>query len=514
MTASRRVACLLVSDLVVQAELRAHPELLGHAFVVASGDEGRDEVIAASPEATRANVCTGQSVAHARAACSGLIVRTASPARERTARQSLLDAALSLSPRAELAERSAAPFAAEVAVFLDASGIDTLFESERHFASTLLAHAEAIGLAAVAGVASSRFAAHGLARRLATQPADTTLQALSPSEEAAALAALPIDLLAPDDALAARLTRFGIYCVRDLLALPRTALAQRLGSEAVRLAARARGEEIEPPLPEPRDRRLEEASDLEHAIGQLEPLLFVVRGMLSRLVERLEVRGLAARHLDLELELEGGGRDARRTGLSSPTLDLRVWLRVLALELESNPPRAAIVGISIVTEGSAQRGDQLDLFRPRGPSPGALDRTLAELEALCGSDRVGAPRVADEHRPDAYERGPFELARVRDEPARPDGGHAPPGSLAVRALRPPARAEIRVEAGTPVHIRSAITRGRIVTISGPWRTTGGWWSEEGRYALDHYDIQVSDGIVARLCFDWVEHSWRIDALYD
>ena len=135
MTTGRRVACLLVPDLVVQAELRAYPELSGHPFVVASGDDGRAEVIAASRQAVAANVHPGHSVAHARAACSGLIVRTASPARERTARQSLLDAALSLSPRAELGERSAPPFAAEAAAFLDASGIGTLFESERSFST-------------------------------------------------------------------------------------------------------------------------------------------------------------------------------------------------------------------------------------------------------------------------------------------------------------------------------------------------------------------------------------------
>ena len=86
MSEGRRIACLLVPDLVVQAELRSHPELLGHAFVVSSGGEGRAEVIAASREAEHSNVRTGQTVAHARAACSGLIVRTASPARERTAR--------------------------------------------------------------------------------------------------------------------------------------------------------------------------------------------------------------------------------------------------------------------------------------------------------------------------------------------------------------------------------------------------------------------------------------------
>ena len=29
----------------------------------------------------------------------------------------------------------------------------------------------------------------------------------------------------------------------------------------------------------------------------------------------------------------------------------------------------------------------------------------------------------------------------------------------------------------------------MVHASGPWRTTGHWWSEPCRYALDHFDIQ-------------------------
>ena len=124
MSTGRRIGCRLVPDLVVQAERRAQPELVGHPLAVVSDSGPRAEVIAASPEASRANVRAGQSVAHARAICSGLVVRTASPARERTARQRLLDAALSLAPRAELAPPALAPFAAEAAAFLDASGVE------------------------------------------------------------------------------------------------------------------------------------------------------------------------------------------------------------------------------------------------------------------------------------------------------------------------------------------------------------------------------------------------------
>ena len=526
MTPRRRIACLLLPDALVQAERRARPELEGVPFVVATGDDGRAEVVAVSAEAAHQGVRAQHTLAHARAACAELRVCRLSPALEASARQSLLDAALSVSPRAEPAPPAEAPFAAESAVFLDAAGTATLFETEAGFASALLARAGKLGLRGVVGIAGTRFASRALARRLALATGHTndtddangaSFAVIAPGEEARRIAELPIDLLGPSDALADRLTRFGIRRVRDLLRLPRRSLAQRLGGEAVALAARVRGETNEAPLPEPRDARIEEAADLEFPIATLEPLLFVMRGVLARLAERLAVRALAASRLDLELGLEGGARDARQLGLSAPTLDVRVWLRVATLELESHPPSAPIEALAVACEGRPQRRDQLDLFLPAGPRPEALDRTLAELASLCGDEAIGAPRVADVHRPDAWAIAPFaphpasRAAPAQDAPAE----HAEPAErLAVRALRPPSRAEVRVDAGVPVAVRSSVTSGTILRASGPWRTTGHWWSEEGRYALDHYDIQVSDGVVARLCFDWVGRSWRIDGLYD
>jgi protein ImuB len=514
MNEGRRIGCLLVPDLLIQAELRAQPEWVGHPLAVVSGRSDRAEVIAVSAEAARANVRAGQRVSHARAACRGLLVCTASPARERTARQSLLDAALSMSPRAELATPAPPPFAAEAAAFLDAAGVDALFDSERGFASALLARSTAIGLEAVVGIASCRFAAQSLARRLATPGSRASLRTLSPTEETDAIAALPIDLLAPDDALANRLTRFGVHHVRDLLALPHRSLSSRLGPEAVRLAALARGQGTEPPLPTLRPSWLEEASDLDHPIGELEPLTFLLRATLSRLFERLEIRSLRARKLDLVLELEGGGSDARSTTLNAPSLDLRVWLRALTLELQTRPPEAAVIGLSTRTEGQPSRQDQLDLFRPSGPSSVELDRALAELETLCGRESVGAPKLTDSHRPDRFEQSRFEPHQPQKTQPTPRDPAEAANTLAVRALRPPIRAEVHLQAGAPCSIRSALTSGEILHISGPWRTTGEWWSEEGRYALDHYDIQVSDGVIARLCFDWVQRCWRIDAFYD
>ncbi|MEN8159745.1 MAG: hypothetical protein ABFS41_06730, partial [Myxococcota bacterium] len=244
-------------------------------------------------------------------------------------------------------------------------------------------------------------------------------------------------------------------------------------------------------------------------IERLEPLGFVLRGILGRLAERLACRGLAFGDLELTLGLEGGGRDARRVGMAAPTLDERVALRLALLALEAAPPTAAIERVTVASIGRGLRSDQLDFFRPAGPAPATLARMLAELAALVGSERVGAPAVADDHRPDAFRIAPFQAPKPREPAACP-----PAQTLAVRALRPPLAARIRLTGGRPRWIESALANGRIVELAGPWRTSGRWWSETERFAFDHYDAATDDGWLIRLRLDLLTHRWEIDALYD
>jgi protein ImuB len=617
----RRIACLLVPDLPLAAELRAHPELAGLPLAVASGPGPRAELVSVSAEAARRGVRPGSSVTHARAVCAELVVRVASPALEQAARAALLDAAFSFSPRAALAPRDSGAFAAEAAVHLDASGITSLFHSEAGFAAALGARAHKLGLPAHVAIASTRsiarIAARPLAaqsaeggrsrtkRPLAAQPAEggrsrtarpmaaqsaeggrsrtarpmaarrrraqgargersradgpqaaqcadgePGVRVLAPGDEAAFLAPLPIDILDPDDALAETLTRFGVRTVHDLLALPRRALSTRLGPGVLDLIARVRGERSDPPLSVPAQARLAEAIDLDHPVDRLQPLVFVLQGLLSRLLDRLETRHLACGDLDIHLDLAEGGRDARSIGIAAPTRDLRVLVRLVAHALEARAPEAPVEAVHLETEGRPLRGDQLDLFRPAGPAPAVLGETLAALESLCGAERVGAPVVRDDHHPDAFGMRPFDPRRapaptalsaahraatsraVEEEPgacsgtgmdhesAPPPASHPPQsgrlftGPLAIRALRPPLAAQVQLRGPRPDHVRSPIANGDVVRLAGPWRTTGGWWSAEGRFAFDHFDVQTSDGSVVRLRLDHVRHAWQIDAIYD
>jgi protein ImuB len=225
--------------------------------------------------------------------------------------------------------------------------------------------------------------------------------------------------------------------------------------------------------------------------------------------------------LTLTLDQEGGGSDTRRVGAAAPTLDLRVLMRLACHALESQPPQAAIEAVTLETTGCPYENDQLDLFRPAGPAPAVLGQTLAELEALCGRDRIGSPQIADSHDPDAYGMGPFKPPRhispnanisISTSPNISSGSLS--GNLAIRALRPPLHANVRVSRGIPASVRSAIANGHVVEVAGPWRTTGSWWSREGRFAYDSFDIQTSDGTVCRLRLDYIHKTWHIDAVYD
>jgi len=525
-----RIGCLLVPGLPLAAARRAHPEWEGEPVAIVTGTGPRAEILAVSPEAAAWNVRPGQTAVHARAACAGLVLSPNSPALERAAREALRDAALSTSPRVEAAPPEAGAYRAEASLFVDARGMASLFHSEAGFASALAERAQRLGLPAVAAVAGSREVARIAARR--AWGCEESPRVIPPGDDAAFLAPLPLDLLDPSDALADALGRFGLHRVGDLLRVPEKALTTRFGERIRPLLALARGNAHAPPPPVPENTRFEEATDLEFPALQIEPLLFVLRGLLERLAERLACRGHAWGDLVLELGLEDGGRDVRRVGMAAPHRDVRVALRLLDLALQSHPPRAAVERVIVHTTGTETRRDQLDFFRPAGPPPAALSRTLAELGALCGEGRVGTPAVADDHRPDAYavrafrtgpgKRAPLpipwtEAAGTQAPGAGTTGADAAPAearSLAVRALRPPVPAQVRAPHGTPETVFSALARGDVVRCAGPWRTTGHWWNEDERYAFDHFDVQTSDGWVIRLRHDWVARGWSIDGVYD
>jgi protein ImuB len=521
-----RLACLYVPDFPLAALLRAEPDLVGAPAAVADGPGPRAHLLAISPEAARRGVTVNITTAQAQAMAADLVVRQVAPDTLRAAQAALCDAAESFTPRVEDAGTGLA--------YLDVEGLGALFESESRLANAVAQRALHLGLEARIGVAGSKVAAY----LAACHGGGVTV--IPPGEEWQFLAPVPLKLLEPSPELIVTLQRWGIRCIGDLAALPITAVGTRLGPEGVSLVRRARGEDERPLVPRSQPLHFEEDVEIEYGIEALEPLLFVLRGLFDRLTARLALRGFICGDLRLALRLADRGRDERTVTVAAPSNEVKSLLALARVQLETHPPVAAIVGVRIAAVAERLRAAQLDLFRPNGPAPARLAVTLARLTAICGPGRVGAPVVADTHRPDAYGIAPFHPTPLGIEGSRVQGfkgkGSRVQGSegsrvlssnpqtleplnpsgvapLALRALRPPQAVEVFCERDRPEFVRGAGLAGRVVHAAGPWRVQGEWWRESG-YARDYYDAQLSDGCVYRLYCDLSTHSWFVDGVYD
>jgi protein ImuB len=365
-----------------------------------------------------------------------------------------------------------------------------------------MARAERVGLAARAGVGSSMTVA-----RLAALQAADGVEVVPAGAERGFLAPLPLARLAPDPDVAATLARWGVHRLGDLARLPVAEVATRLGPAGAALVRLARGEDERPLAPQPTGGAVEEAIGLEHALDNLEPLLFVLRGLLERALARIGLDGVGCARAGVALGLDDRSRDARELALAAPTRDVKTILTCLRVDLEARPPRAAVTAVTLTAVPERIRVTQLGLFTPPGPSPERLATTLARLAALCGADRVGAPAVVDSHRPGLAGVAPFVLP-VASPPDAPASGEC---RLVVRAVRPPQPVEVFCSRGRPDFVRGDGLGGRVVAAAGPWRIAAEWWGD-APCARDYYDLELSDGGLYR-CFAERE-SWFIDGVYD
>ncbi len=213
-----------------------------------------------------------------------------------------------------------------------------------------------------------------------------------------------------------------------------------------------------------------------------------------------------------------------RMALAAPLTDTAPLVALLALELERQPPAAAITGVAVSARVIPRRAALAQLWHPPPPAPRDLAAVLARLTLLVGGANVGAPVVLDSHRPDAYVLAPFDpavpalLADRADErtsePEVPEGERRIAGPLALRRLRPPRPVTVETREGRPAWLRGISNDAtEIVTCAGPWRASGQWWDTDP-WARDEWDIALTDGTLWRLSHDRITKTWSLDALYD
>jgi protein ImuB len=428
---------------------------------------------------------------------------------------------------------------------LDLSGLTRLFGDAKTIASELRRTAADRGLRIRIAIAGTRTAARLLTR------ARVGITIVEPGHEAEALADLPIELLAifrsepkepepiepsePTEPIPT-LRRWGLRTLGDLAALPPDEVAARLGQDGVAWQRLARGGDPAPLVPSVPEERFEQALDLEWPIEGLEPLSFVLARLIEPLSAHLERRdrGAAVLHIRLHLvKRDGVTREVhdRSLQLPAPMRDARTLRTLALLDLESHPPAAAIDRVVVAVDPTPGRVIQFSLLTRPLPSPEHLSTLIARLSALMGDERVGSPVTVD-----SWEPGAFEMRRFAPREGIGDRGSGiqnlripDPRSLiptvAIRRFRFPVPARVHVHDGVPVRINSdrrGVSGGVVDTYAGPWRSSGGWWSDEAGGAVtkgsgwdrDEWDVTLRDGATYRVYRERNTDAWFIEGVVD
>ncbi|MBI2680725.1 MAG: hypothetical protein HYX25_06930 [Candidatus Solibacter usitatus] len=408
---------------------------------------------------------------------------------------SLLECARAFSPRVE-------PTAPDTAL-LDASGLTHLFGTPHEIANAIARRAATLGFQANIALASNPDAAYHAALGF------SGISILPYGDEAKFLASLAVALLPLEQEMAETLERWGIRTFRDLAALPELGVSARLGPEGVRLQQLARGEgsrrlhAIEDPL------RFEEQLEPEYPVALLEPLSFLLAQMLTTLCARLAERALSTNELHLRMRLENGGVHETRLSLPVPMRDWKAFLKLLQLDLNERPPQAPVTYIWLLTEPLKPRVTQNGLFIPLAPEPEKLELTLARIGSVVGKHNVGSPELVDTHRPDAFRMKPFSALQTRAQTQVAASG----ARLAFRVYRPPRSAQVNASSGQPAWLSAAGIHGKVISLAGPWRTAGDWWTTQP-WHRDEWDVALSDGALYRIYCDCQTGRWYVEGNYD
>ncbi|HEV8319969.1 MAG TPA: DNA polymerase Y family protein [Myxococcota bacterium] len=486
-----RIACLRVREFPTDA---LAPDESPDRPVAALRGEGTHTRVAALNEAARAHgVRREMNPSQARARCAGLVLVRWDAARVRAAEQALYEALHArCSPRVAPAGRAGEGCGA---FWLDATGMGARAGGERAWAASVRAAAVGLGHQRTGiGLAGSAVAA-GIAARLAGTDVSAGAEARTgtgaglvhvvPGGDVAFLASRPIAWLPIGGEVRQGIASLGISRIGELAALPLGGVGARFGPAGVEAWRLAHAIDVRGPLtPPPSSQVIEEVDLLVDApapVTQIEPLLFVLRGMMARFEARLTSQGLAAATLDLVLGHETGGEGETRHRLrpARATAQARALWELCRITLEERAGAAAGVAslrLETVELVKAPR-EQGDLWQARWFDPAAAEAVLARLRARLGEDAVVEAVTADAHRPEA--RGRFEPLKTFAPMATPTPGARSSSAekeerlkWALRLYEEPRTVEVTCDEDVPATVGGQ----EVVEAWGPERLSGEWWT--------------------------------------
>jgi protein ImuB len=559
-------ASIHVPDFPVQSALRSEagdapgekpsgerllPKLsyLKDQIAVLDGPANQMKVAACNEPARRAGIEIGMTKIQAEALPSVTLHKRMLD-HEYAAQAALLECAGKFSPRLE----STCPGT----VIVDLTGTERLSGTRKKIAEKLREGAEEYGLNVNVALASNADTAMLAARGI------KGLTVIAGGKEAESLGNLPVGLLQSfnwpgfsgvqakgpqstkgqprDEDIMDALTSWGIRDFKSLAALPSVPLTQRLGQYGLHLQRLAKGEVQRELVPYVEASSYQASMELDESIALLEPLGFVLDCLLEQVVLQLINRSLATDRIEVDLELEIHSdcqlqlarqesaplepKYQRVLKLPVPTQDAKIILKLLELDLAGKPPHAPVKKVSVEAFPARVKFGQTGLFQPVAPEPAKLEVTLARLRTVVGDKDeqgralVGFPMILDSNRPDSFDVAPT-MPPSKTKKLRPAENKSIVPRHAMRVLRPPAEVKVGLvkdglRGRVPATISFAKIRGKVMEVSGPWRTSGSWWDQNQAWNCEEWDVEVrweeGHGIF-RVFREVASDRWFVEGIY-
>jgi protein ImuB len=533
-------ACLFVPDFSVQAVLRLEPEdrrevLKQSPIAILEGPASMPRITGMNDAARRAGIELDMTKLQVET-CGRVWLCKRSVHHENAAQSALQDCAAGFSPRVE----STAPGT----VILDLSGTEKLHGGVEMVGRKIAERAAEFGfdlnIAFAANPDSAFYAARGFAG----------ISILPAGEEAERLAALPVEVLSASSEMPELLDSWGIRNFRDLASLPPIPLVERLGQEGLRLQNIARAETRRTLVPVEPAAEFTESFEFDDPVETLESLTFILNRLIQQVCARLAARSLATNELRLKLEFsiqpaqhpdrirrpvghgERKAEDYERVWkLPLPIQDHKVLFRLACLDLENQTQTAPIRKVMVEAMPIKPRHAQGDLFVPASPEAEQLEITLSRIRGVVGSADengiacVGSPCVLDSHKPDSFTVQPFLATST--QPAQQLGGvstgilpskeAAAEPVICLRMFRPPLETRVELSENRPSSVVLYQRQYKVLAASGPWKSSGNWWSRSAAWARDEWDVALKTGEGVgfyRIYMDRITSQWFVEGGFD
>jgi protein ImuB len=406
---------------------------------------------------------------------------------------------------------------APLGAWVDVSGM------ERHGGDAAVAK-RLLSAAREAGFAGARVGVGGtcVAAALATRERGSAWRVVAEGKDEDFVGRRDLSMLPMSEELRAALELLGLKKCAELGRLPASEVELRFGAEGLWVWRLARGDDSRWPFRPASPERATAEAEMDAPVSEVEPLRFLLRGLISSVLAQLASRQRIPAGLRLALRLDDGGAEIFPIRPARATADERVLMELCRAALESRPLSAPVVGVRLegVEEGRS-RADQLDVFHPPAPDPAAVHAALLPLLARWGDGALSRAAARGAHLPaeavvwePAGARGIAELAHRPAPRTPPDTPPRARGALPLQLRRYPQPIPVLVEVDGRDRPDSLLlgARRHPLRAEGPERISGRWWAEP--YAREYWLCEDDEGCLRLLFRDGLAGEWREEGWYD